>query len=259
MLPTLFLSHGSPMTALEDSPAHRFLCTLGSVIPRPQAILVVSAHWETMTPAVNTPARNTTIHDFFGFPRPLYELRYDAPTAPWLARRTAALLQAAGLGCETDTSRGLDHGAWVPLLLAYPQADIPVVQLSLQPQFGPGHHLALGAALTPLREEGVLIIGSGSFTHDLSRFRGGLDFNAPETPDVKAFCDWMNEKILAGDLAALASYRKLAPHARDEHPTDEHLLPLHVAIGAAGPAPKATLLHSSVEYGLLRMDAYLFN
>ena len=258
MLPTLFLGHGSPMTALEDTAAHRFLCTLDGAVPRPRAILVASAHWETLAPAVNTPARNTTIHDFFGFPRPLYELRYDAPTAPWLAQRTAALLQAAGLGCETDSSRGLDHGAWVPLLLAYPQADIPVVQLSLQPPLGPSHHLTLGAALAPLREEGVLIIGSGSFTHDLSRFRGRLDFNAPETPDVKAFCDWMSEKILAGDLAALANYRKLAPHAREEHPTDEHLLPLHVAIGAAGPAPKATLLHSSVEYGLLRMDAYRF-
>lgn len=258
MLPTLFLSHGSPMTAVEDTPAHRFLRMFGGLVPRPKAILVASAHWETAVPTVNTPARNTTIHDFYGFPRPLYELRYDAPTAPWLAERTAALLQTAGLGCEMDAARGLDHGAWVPLLLAYPEMDIPVVQLSMQTPLGAAHHLKLGAALAPLREEGVLIIGSGSFTHDLRRFRGARVFDAPETPDVTKFSDWMNEKILAGDLAALADYRRLAPYAQDEHPTDEHLLPLHVAIGAAGPAPKAELLHSSVEFGFLRMDAYQF-
>ena len=261
MLPTLFLSHGSPMTAIEDTPARRFLGGLSSFLPeRPSAILVASAHWETPAPAVNAPARNTTIHDFYGFPRPLYELRYEPPTAPWLAARTAALLRAAGLDCATDTERGLDHGAWVPLLLAYPEADIPVIQLSLQTRLGPAHHLALGAALAPLREEGVLIIGSGSFTHDLRRFRvASGDYGAPEMPDVTAFSDWMNEKILAGDLAAMAEYRTRAPHARDEHPTDEHLLPLHVAMGAAGPKPQAERLHSSVEFGFLRMDSYLFN
>ncbi len=247
------------MTAVEDTPAHRFLRSLGGLVPRPKAILVASAHWETSIPAVNTPARNSTIHDFYGFPRPLYELRYDAPASPWLAQRTAELVQAAGLPCAADPARGLDHGAWVPLLLAYPETDIPVVQLSVQTELGAAHHLRLGAALAPLREEGVLIIGSGSYTHDLRRFRGARVFDAPETKDVTEFSDWMNEKILAGDLAALANYRKLAPHAQDEHPTDEHLLPLHVAIGAAGPAPKAELLHRSVEFGFLRMDSYLFN
>jgi 4,5-DOPA dioxygenase extradiol len=259
MLPTLFLSHGSPMTAVMATPAHHFLRSLGNLLPRPQAILVASAHWETAMPAVNTPARNTTIHDFYGFPRPLYELRYDAPASPWLAQRAAELLKAAGLPCTADPARGLDHGAWVPLLLAYPELDIPVTQISLQPALGAAHHLALGAALAPLRAEGVLIIGSGSFTHDLGRFRGAQAFDAPETPDVTAFSDWMHEKIMAADLAALADYRQRAPYAQDEHPTDEHLLPLHVAMGAAGPAPKAELLHRSVEFGFLRMDSYIFN
>jgi 4,5-DOPA dioxygenase extradiol len=259
MLPTLFLSHGSPMTVIAHTQAHHFLRTLSQSLPRPRAILIASGHWETATPTVNAPACNSTIHDFNGFPQLLYELRYDAPTAPWLAQRTAELLHAAGLPCAADKARGLDHGAWVPLLLAYPEADIPVMQLSIQTWLGAAHHLALGAALAPLRAEGVLIIGSGSFTHDLGRFRGAQAFDAPETPDVTAFSGWMHEKIMAGDLAALADYRRLAPYALDQHPTDDHLLPLHVAMGAAGPAPKAELLHRSVEFGFLRMDSYLFN
>jgi 4,5-DOPA dioxygenase extradiol len=259
MLPTLFISHGSPMTALEDTAAHRFLATLGTLVPRPKAVLAVSAHWETNIPAVSTTAQNTTIHDFYGFPPPLYQLHYNAPGAPDVAERTAALLHAAGMQVGADPQRGLDHGAWVPLLLAWPEADIPVTQLSVQTHLGAAHHLALGAALAPLREEGVLIMASGSYTHDLRRFRRGIDLAAPETPDVTAFSDWMHGKIMDMDFAALADYRAQAPYARDEHPTDEHLLPLHVAMGAAGTRAKAERLHSSVEFGFLRMDSYAFN
>jgi 4,5-DOPA dioxygenase extradiol len=146
----------------------------------------------------------------------------------------------------------------MPLLLGWPGADIPVAQVSIQTRLGAKHHLDLGAALAPLRDEGVLIIGSGSFTHDLRRFRRGADLDAPETADVTAFSDWMDEKILAGDLNALADYRRLAPYAAEEHPTEEHLLPLHVALGAAGEGAKVERLHSSVEFGFLRMDAYQF-
>jgi 4,5-DOPA dioxygenase extradiol len=246
------------MTALEDTPARRFLQSLGGVLPRPQAILAISAHWETEKPCVSAPARNSTIHDFYSFPPALYQLQYPAPVATGLAERTAALLAQAGLPCGVDQTRGLDHGAWVPLLLAYPAADIPVVQLSVQTHLGAPHHLALGAALAPLRAEGVLIMASGSFTHDLRRFRRGLAFDAPETPDVTAFSSWMDEKIMAMDLPALGDYRRLAPYAREEHPTDEHLLPLHAALGAAGAQAKAKRLHSSVEFGFLRMDTYSF-
>jgi len=196
---------------------------------------------------------NETIHDFYGFPAPRYELSYPAPAAPALAARAAGLLGAA-----VDTTRGLDHGAWMPLLLGWPGADIPVAQVSIQTRLGAKHHLDLGAALAPLRDEGVLIIGSGSFTHDLRRFRRGAELDAPETADVTAFSDWMDEKILAGDLNALADYRRLAPYAAEEHPTEEHLLPLHVALGAAGEGAKVERLHSSVEFGFLRMDAYQF-
>lgn len=259
MLPTLFISHGSPMTVLQDTPARHFLVGLGGLAPRPKAILVISAHWETNMPNVSDPPANETIYDFFGFPKALYDLRYPAPVAHGLARQTAELLGAAGLPCGTDSTRGLDHGAWVPLLLAYPHADIPVIQLSVQTSLGAAHHIAMGAALRPLREEGVLILGSGSFTHDLRRFRpGSTRLDAPETMDVSAFSAWMDEKIMAGDLNALADYRQLAPYAADEHPTEEHLLPLYAVLGAAGPDIKPQKLHSSVEYGFLRMDAYAF-
>jgi 4,5-DOPA dioxygenase extradiol len=247
------------MTALMDSPARHFLAGLGGLIPRPRAILAVSAHWETSQPCVSTTPNNTTIHDFFGFPAELYALHYDAPGAPELAAEVAALLIDAGINCQTDSSRGLDHGAWVPLLLGYPEADIPVMQLSVQTHAGTWHHLALGAALASLRESGVLIIGSGSFTHDLRRFRHGrANLDAPEMPDVAAFSAWMDNEINAGNIEALADYRRLAPFAAEEHPTEEHLLPLYVALGAAGPGLAATRLHSSVEFGFLRMDTYAF-
>jgi 4,5-DOPA dioxygenase extradiol len=258
MLPTVFISHGSPMTALMDSPARHFLQGFADCVPRPNAILVASAHWETAVPAVNAVTRNTTIHDFYGFPKPLFELEYPAPGAPDLAIRAADLLRAAGFSPGVDTRRGLDHGAWVPLLLAYPAADIPVLQLSIQTALGPRYHMALGAALRALRDEGVLVIGSGSFTHDLRRFRGGVPLDAPETEDVTAFADWMDERLMAADAEALADYRQLAPHATDEHPTEEHLLPLHVALGAVGPGFRARRLHRSVEFGFLRMDTYAF-
>jgi 4,5-DOPA dioxygenase extradiol len=259
MLPTLFISHGSPMTAIMDSPARHFLETLGTLLPRPDAIIVASAHWETAAPEVNSVAANATIHDFYGFPQALFDLTYNAPGDPALAAEMSTLLRNAGFSPRTDTTRGLDHGAWVPLLLAYPDARIPVLQLSIQTRLGTRHHLALGAALQSLRSKNILIIGSGSFTHDLRRFRGGrAALDAPETPDITAFSTWMDSHIQSADLAALADYRRLAPFADDEHPTEEHLLPLYVALGAAGPGSQATRLHSSVEFGFLRMDTYAF-
>jgi 4,5-DOPA dioxygenase extradiol len=258
MLPTLYISHGSPMMALTETPARRFLEQLGGMLARPRAILVVSAHWETQAPAVTAANRNRTIHDFSGFPPALFALTYDAPGDLELSRRVAAMLKAAGLPASLVPDRGLDHGAWVPLLLAWPAADIPVLQLSIQTSLGPRYHLALGAALRGLRADGILVIGSGSFTHDLSRFRARPDLDAPESEDVTEFAGWMDGKIIAGDFAALVDYRAQAPHAALEHPTEEHLLPLYVALGAAGEAPVAERLHSSTEFGIMRMDTYAF-
>jgi 4,5-DOPA dioxygenase extradiol len=258
MLPTLFLSHGAPTLPLTPSPASAFLKGLATTIERPKAIVVASAHWETQGPRVSAGARNDTIHDFHGFPRALYELSYPAPGDPALAARIAGLLAAAGLPGTLDPSRGLDHGAWVPLLLAFPDADIPVLQLSLQSHLGPAHHAKLGAALAPLRAEGVLVVGSGSWTHDLRRFRGQAE-DAPAQPDVTAFADWMDRAVMAGRHEDLLAYRVRAPYARDNHPTEEHLLPLYVALGAAGPAARPEHLHVSAMYSMLRMDAYAFH
>jgi 4,5-DOPA dioxygenase extradiol len=257
MLPSLFLSHGSPMLPLVDSPARHFLTGLAAMVPRPRAILVASAHWETRHPQVNAVARNTTIHDFRGFPKALYQLSYPAPGDPDLAARIVAMLAVAGLPGQVDTARGLDHGAWVPLLLAWPDADIPVLQLSIQSDLGPAYHVRLGEALAVLRSEGVLVVGSGSWTHDLRRFRGQA-IDAPETPDVVAFADWMDQAIAAGRRDDLMHYRERAPFGGEQHPTEEHLLPLFVAIGAAGERFSPTRLHQSAEYGMLRMDAYSF-
>lgn len=257
MLRPIFLSHGAPTLPFEDVAARRFLEGLAATLPRPRAILMVSAHWETRTPTVNAVARNDTIHDFRGFPQELYSLTYPAPGDPDLAERVVDLLAAAGLSATIDQARGLDHGAWVPLMLAWPQADIPVVQLSVQSHLGPGHHLELGRALSPLTQEGVLIIGSGSFTHDLSSWRGQAGMAEPDW--VTAFADWFDKALAEGRTCDLLAYRSLAPNAARNHPTEEHLLPLFVALGAAGPDVPAHRLHASNTYGVLRMDAYAFS
>ena len=256
-LPSLFLSHGAPTLPLTATPARAFLSQLDGTLPRPKAILVISAHWETDAPAVNAVDWNETIHDFGGFPRALYDLRYPAPGSPPVAARVAETLRAAGIECDIDRRRGLDHGAWVPLLLMLPQADIPVLQLSVQPHLGPEHHLRVGRALAALRNEGVLIVGSGSFTHDLSEFRGhGANDPAPDW--VNDFADWMDEALRKNRTDDLLNYRRTAPFAVKNHPTEEHLLPLYVALGAAGDDAIAERLHASATYSVLRMDVYAF-
>ena len=256
-LPSLFLSHGAPTLPITDTPARAFLQQLGHTLVRPKAILVISAHWETALPTVSAVDSNETIHDFGGFPRALYDLRYPAPGSPALAERVAEQLRAGGFDCNIDKRRGLDHGAWVPLLLMYPQADIPVLQLSVQPHLGPEHHLRVGRTLAPLRDEGVLIVGSGSFTHDLSEFRGhNPNDAAPEW--VNSFADWFDAALTKGHTGELLDYRRRAPFAAKNHPTEEHLLPLYAALGAAGENARATRPHASSTYSVLRMDVYAF-
>ena len=227
-MPTIFVSHGAPTLILGGSPARAFLASLGKKLPRPRAIVAVSAHWDTDVPAVSLARQPETIHDFYGFPDALYRLRYAAPGAPELAERAAKLTGAAH-----DAHRGLDHGAWVPAMLGWPEADIPIFQLSVQPAESPAHHIALGRKLAALRAEGILVMGSGSATHNLRALvRGGGD-SEPE-PWAQEFDDWLAETVEKGDEAALADYRAQAPGAVDAHPTDEHFLPLHVPYGAPG-------------------------
>jgi 4,5-DOPA dioxygenase extradiol len=248
MLPSIFVSHGAPTLPFDDVPARDFLRGLGQKLGRPRAILVASAHWETAAPRANAVAVNDTIHDFGGFPQALYDIRYPAPGDPKLAAEVAALT-----GSAVDTARGLDHGAWVPLMLMYPGADIPVVQLSVQSHLGADHAIAMGRAVAKLRDDNVLVMGSGGFVHNLRRIAPP---GSPEAEWSKEFSSWIDEKLVARDEAALADYRTQAPYAAMAHPTPEHFLPLPFAYGAGGE--QVTRLHSSATFGSLRMDAYSF-
>jgi 4,5-DOPA dioxygenase extradiol len=257
-LPTLFLSHGSPMHAVEPGAAGRAWEALGRQLPRPRAILIASAHWETSLPMLSGNAKPETIHDFGGFPRELYTLKYPAPGAPELAQRAVALLKQSGFTAGVDGCRGLDHGAWVPLLHMYPAHDIPVVQLSLQPALGTAHHVALGRALAPLAAEGVLVIGSGHTTHNLRDWMANRRRTEP-LRYAQAFAEWLDERLAAHDTQALIDYRDRAPEAARAHPTDEHFLPLHVAWGAAGEAPRVRRVVHGFESGALAIDSWLFS
>ena len=251
-LPSVFISHGPPSLELEASAARDFLAGLGAALPRPEAILCISAHWEGRQARLSLAERPETIHDFFGFPEPLYQLLYPAPGAPDLARRAAALLEGAGLSVTLDERRGLDHGAWAPLRLVYPEADLPVTQLSLLVEGGPAAHLVIGRALAPLRAEGVLILGSGGATHNLSEWRQAGE----AAPDWgQAFDDWLAERVTAGAVEDLLDYRARAPEGPRNHPSEEHFLPLFVALGAAeGPG---RVLHRSFQ-DTLSMAAFAF-
>jgi 4,5-DOPA dioxygenase extradiol len=257
-LPSLFVSHGSPSFLLERGPAFDFLAGLGASLGRPEAIVCISAHWDTPQPVASAAERPETIHDFWGFPEILYRIRYPAPGTPELARRTAALLTESGLAAEIDPDRGLDHGAWTPLALMYPEGDVPVFQLSIQTPLGPAHHVALGRALAPLREENVLVLASGSASHNLRDF-GRYPFDAAPPAYVTEFDDWLGEAVAAGDVDEVVRFRERAPHGARNHPTDDHFVPLLVAMGAAGDAPKGRRLHKSVSWGVLSMSAFAFD
>jgi 4,5-DOPA dioxygenase extradiol len=255
-LPSLFISHGAPTLVFDDSPARDFLRAYGRQIGRPRAIVIASAHFGTSRPAVVGDPQPGMIYDFGGMPE-LRQLVYPAPGDPVVAMKVAGLLAAAGFAPAVVNERGFDHGTWVPLMLLYPNADIPVVQLSLQPQLGPAHHLAVGRALESLRHEDVLVIGSGSATHNLQAFfAGGHAAGAPAVDWVSQFNDWMRERIERGSIDDLVNYRALAPGAVENHPTDEHLLPLYIALGAGGEDRRR--LHASYRHGVLSMDTYAF-
>jgi 4,5-DOPA dioxygenase extradiol len=256
-IPTLFLSHGSPMHALDAGGAGRAWGSIAAALPRPRAVLVASAHWETSLPMLGGGERPETIHDFSGFPAELYTLRYAAPGAPEVAREAAGLLRAAGHTPAVNGCRGLDHGAWVPLRHMYPAHDVPVVQLSIQTSLGAEHHLRLGEALAPLAESGVLVLGSGHVTHNLRDWAAHRGDPRP-LAYVGEFADWLHARLIAGDRDAVIAWRERAPAAARAHPTEEHFLPLFVAWGAAGSAATAARRYTGIEGAALSMDAYAF-
>ncbi len=252
MLPSLFISHGAPNILLRDIPASRFLRGLGQSLPRPRAIVVATAHWTTAEVAIGCAAQPDTIHDFSGFGPELSSQHYGAPGDSGLAEDIRVALTRAGLSATT-VERGLDHGVWVPLALMYPDAHIPVVPISVQPARDGRHHLAVGAALAALRQNGILIIGSGSMTHNLGALRPAVT-TAP--PWVTAFDDWVIERAAAMDDSALADWQQ-GPGALRNHPTSEHFLPLLVAMGASAGDP-GRVLHRSTDYGVLQMTMLAF-
>jgi len=254
--PTLFVSHGAPTFATEPGQAGPLLAALGRRLPAPRAVLIVSPHWMTRGLAVTAAARPSTIHDFGGFPAELYALQYPAPGDPALAARVAAVLGEAGHRVDLDPARGLDHGAWVPMLHMFPAHDVPVVQLSLPATLDPAQAWALGRALAPLSREGVLVVGSGSLTHNLYEFR---QRDGADEPYVRAFAAWARQAVRARDRDALVGYLDAAPQARRAHPTAEHYLPLLIAAGAGAPDADVEVLDGGISHGVLSMDAYVFN
>ncbi len=264
-MPALFVSHGSPMIALEPGLAGSFIARLGPAIDatfgRPRAILAVSAHTTHREPVLLAGAQHHAIHDFGGFPAELSAMTYDAPGAPALAPRVAALLEAAGVHVQSVAQGGLDHGIWTVLRYLYPDADVPILPLAFVANQAPAQQFALGQALAPLLTEGVLVLGTGSITHNLRlvmRAAGYGPEQPPEMPESAAFRSWMHTRSAARDWPALLDYRRQAPAAATMHPTDEHLLPWYVAAGAGGLEATPMRLHESYTLGSLGMDAYAF-
>lgn len=258
-LSALFVSHGSPMTLIEPSSTRDFFTAWSSQYEKPRAIVMISAHWEAAGgPAVSFAQHPETIYDFGGFPDELYQLKYPAQGEPQVAERVADLLFKAGFAVKQSASRGLDHGAWVPLMLMYPEADVPVFQVSLIHRATPEKHYRMGCALANLADENILVMGSGSLTHNLYEYMG----HRPDDPPpawVSGFSEWIADAVMNGKVEDLMDYRARAPYAEKNHPTDEHLQPLFVAMGAAGRNAKVERIHASTAYGVIAMDAYAFS
>ena len=251
-MPVAFTAHGNPMNALGGNPFARFLARWGESLPRPQAVLCVSAHWERSPLAVTASERPETVHDFYGFPPELYRLRYPAPGSPALAARTRQLLVAAGFLCQEEQSRGLDHGVWSPLMHLLPGCDVPVVQLSLPRGVPMSAHVEIGRTLAPLRDEGVLILGSGNLVHNL--IAADLrDREAPVAAWALRFDGWVKQCLQEWNLEALSTPWEAGPAGRDAHPTLEHYAPLLVVCGAADPERRVAFPFEGFEHGSLSM------
>lgn len=257
-LPTLYVPHGAPTFALRPGAAGAALSARARQLPTPRAILVVSPHWDTAIPTVGYAERPETIHDFWGFPEALYALRYPATGCPEAARLVSTALQAAGLPVGADATRGLDHGAWVPLRMMFPEADIPVIPLSIQSSGDAAYHYQLGRALSGLPAQGILIVATGSITHNLRDYQKASMTGGQTPAYVHEFAGWIAAQLAAGDTDALLDYRQRAPDARRAHPSDEHLLPLYVALGAGGINATAERFHAGIDDYVIAMDAYAF-
>ena len=255
----LFVPHGSPMFALQPGAAGSAMNDVAARLTAPRAIVVVSPHWETAVPTVGTATRLETIHDFGGFDARLFQIQYPATGCPEAAQQVVQALQASGLPVDTDANRGLDHGAWVPLRQMFPDADVPVVPLSVQHHGGPVHAYRVGQALAPLAEQGFLIVASGNVTHNLRDWQI-ISMTGQPTPDyVQQFADWIHAQMIGGQADALLNYRQTQTAGSRAHPRDEHLLPLFTALGAAGPGAQPQAFYRGIYDHVIAMDGYTFH
>lgn len=249
-MPALFVGHGSPMNAIDDNEFRRGWGDVARGLPRPVGVLCISAHWETRGVLLTASAQPPTIHDFYGFPRALFEVRYPAAGQPSLARRAAEIVTRAPIGFDPD--RGLDHGCWSVLLAMYPKADVPVVQLSLDTTRPASFHYELAKELAPLREEGVLVLGSGNMVHNL----GLIDFRRQDGEDwAVRVNDELKRRIEARDHAGLVSYDTLGPEGRLAVPTPEHYLPLLYALALRGESESVTFFNDQTVLGSISMTS----
>jgi len=256
MMPSFFIAHGAPSLAIEKHQYTEFLNGLAAQFPRPKAIVLFSAHWESTTQKVSGAASYETIYDFSGFPDELYQIEYPASGDKALAQEIQALLAKEGVPAQIDPVRGLDHGAWVVLHLTYPNADIPVIALSVNRYLSNEEQYQIGKALGSLREQDILIIGSGGTSHNLRR----LEWGAKQVTGWAAeFEQWIEDKIMKWDTDSLFQYDKLAPYAREAVPTPEHFIPLLLAMGTGDAKKQATLMHRSFQLGSLSLVCWQFD
>lgn len=250
-LPALFVSHGAPTLAIEQSATTSALARMGQNLPKPRAIVIMSAHWQSAKLEISSNPQPKTWHDFSGFVPELYELQYPAKGQPALAETLAQQLTARGITCRVNPLRASDHGVWAPLLHLYPQADIPIVQISLPQHYDSAACYQVGAQLAPLLHEQVLLIGSGSITHNLQAMRWQADSIDNAAKDFKV---WLLQK-LKNDIPGALDWQQY-PNYQIIHPSDEHLLPLFFALGAG---QRVSVVHQSMAHHSLGMDVYRFD
>lgn len=255
----LFVPHGSPTFALDPGAAGSAMAQLPALLPTPRAIIVVSPHWDTEVITVSTATKLETIYDFYGFPEALYRIKYPAKGNPEAALEVVAALQKRFKQVNTDPTRGLDHGAWTPLRQMFPNADIPVIAVSIQSHAGTAHALAMGEALEELTHQGFLVIGSGNITHNLGDLRMAAMQGGRTPAYVQTFADWVEVQVTGHHVQNLIDYRQHSPEGVRSHPTEDHLLPLFVAMGAAGKGASAKAFFRGISSYVIAMDGYTFN
>jgi 4,5-DOPA dioxygenase extradiol len=254
----LFVPHGTPTFALNPGAAGAAMSEVAQKLSPPRAIVVLSPHWETSILTVGTATKLETIHDFDGFPAELYQLQYPATGCPEVAHEVAAALRAADFEVVQDKQHGLDHGAWQPLRQMFPDADVPIVPLSMQTHTGPEHAFRVGQALAALADKNIWVVASGNITHNLWDWHVAASTGGQTPAYVARFADWVQAQLNANDVTALFNYRQLSAEGRQAHPTEDHLMPLYVALGAAGEGAQPQAFYRGVSDYVIAMDGYVF-